>query len=171
MRTDIQKRNSSGRGKNGFCLWLRRHRWVVLTMSLVITLVLLGIMARPAYFTITHAHALNCGGPEQLEVARLYPKGDPTAIKAATCFVQAHQHCRAATMFMLSTDPSGGSKQTFYTANNLGSCSLSTEIRVSSVARGTTVRLLDCMSLLRKTDGLHFLNCGDVKDEVFSYAF
>jgi hypothetical protein len=167
----VKKRNPSGRENNGLRLWLRQYRWVLLLISLVITLTLLGFTVQPVYFAITHANALNCGGREQVEVTTLYPKGDPVTIKAATCFLQAHRQCRAATMFMSSLGSSGLYQQTFYTANNLGSCSLSTEIRESNGFGKTTTRRLDCASLLRKTDGIHFLNCGDVKDEVFSYSF
>ncbi|EFH85356.1 hypothetical protein Krac_6562 [Ktedonobacter racemifer DSM 44963] len=172
MHAYVKKRNPPGKENSGLRLWLRRYRWIVLMISLIITLTLLGFMVQPVYFAVTHSNELNCGGSRQVEVFRSYPKGNPAAINAATCFFQAHQQCRAATMYTSSMDPSGGSTRTFYTANNLGSCSLSIEIDVRSFdGGGTTIRRLDCMSLLHKSDGLHFLNCRDVHDEVFSYAF
>lgn len=171
MHEYVEKRSPSGREQQGLRLWIRRYKWVLLLMSLAITLALLGFMVQPVYFAMTHSNALNCGGPAQVEVFRSYPKGDPVAIKAAACFFQAHQQCRAATMVTNSTDPYGGSTHTFSTANTLGSCALSIEIRASRIGSGTTIRRFDCESLQRKTDGLHFLHCGDVGDAVFSYSF
>lgn len=171
MHDYVKKSNPPGKENSRLRLWLRRYKWIVLMISLLITLTLLGFMVQPVYFAVTHANELNCGGPQQLEVGRSYPKGDPVAIKAATCFLQAHQHCRAATMFTHSFSGYAGSTRTFFTANKLGSCSLSIEIRDTRVGAATTIRHLDCMSLLHKSDGIHFLNCGDVHDEVFSYAF
>jgi hypothetical protein len=165
------ERNPSGRENQERRWWLRRKQCIFLVMSVVITITLLRFGGPPAYVAITHIHALNCGGPKQLEVFKSYPQGDPVAISAARCFVQARQRCQAATMSTFSLTPSSTSLVTFLTANHLGSCSLSIEIRDGQVGEAITTRRLDCMGLAHKIDGLHFLNCGSMKDEVFSFSF
>jgi hypothetical protein len=146
--------------------WLLRH-WIV---TLLVVLVLIP-MLRPAIYEVTHFNALDCGS--LLPYGSYNLANETVGRQEITCFVQAHQQCKAATLFEISQGVEGAGELTFRTANGLAGCTLS----VIGYEKGfctiplycTLVPYIDsgCRTMQQDQDGLHFLNCGNVKDIPF----
>jgi len=120
---------------------------------------------RPAVFAVTHANVQDCGYLRgTLGVNGTPQPGNSRADQAIQCIVQAHQRCQPASLTYDTFLLDFGRKETFYTANSIGQCELS--VQMTSYGPDIVNKITDdnCSSLLQKSDGLHFLSCGDNLD-------
>lgn len=119
-------------------------------------------------------NALNCGS---LLTHGDYWDADKTVgQQEIRCFVQAHQQCKAATLFETSQGTDISEEYTFRTANGLAGCAIS----VIGYEKGMCINRFGpfycllapsidsaCTTMQQEHDGLRFLHCGNVQDIPF----
>lgn len=141
--------------------WLRKHRLLSLIILTVLILLLI-LNVKNISFAVFRLYAQDCGslsshqGFQDHQVHQVLDDGAKVR-QAESCFWQAVQRCHAAFFTYTSTNTDAGTKETFTVADNFGKCSLSDNAEFIGMSRGGAT--YTCGGLIRKTDGLHFLDC------------
>ncbi len=93
------------------------------------------------------------------------PVADTGAEQAETCFWQAFQHCRPATLIFIRSGLGAALIRTFTLHNNHGSCAIS-DAKQQRVAPNppSPARIFTCTGLVKLPGALRFTACGQDGD-------
>jgi hypothetical protein len=154
-------------------VWLRRH-W---RLAIVLTLIIVPVVvpsARYGFYAMTHSNTINCGSLRYNWMPETVPRVQRVQAKVMMdfqCFLNAHQHCESAALSEYVQNTETASNTTYRTANSLGKCSFSVIEYLDGCIPSfrlycQLVPTIDseCRASVLEQDGLHFLDCGNIRD-------
>lgn len=159
-----------------FGAWMRRH-WHVLAAVVMVAGLLILLIARGDFQGIGIAywqsHAQQCGTLQVVEGN--VSSGNPQS--AATCFMQAYSHCRAAELVESSASLDTPPTYTYLVepqllANGGHACSIQANEAIggSDVALASNHVWVSCADVAQRWYGLRFYSCGTYGDLFVSVA-
>jgi hypothetical protein len=110
----------------------------------------------------------NCGKIAQSSLHRLEPAG-PTQ-QAGTCFWQAFQQCRAATLTYQPLGVDTITNHTFLVEMKGGSCIVTDSVSHAIVPRPPTLSHYTCTGVVNATSALRITSCGAEGDVIVPLA-